>query len=114
MSRREFPAKVRVAAFQRANGSCEACTAKLMPGKIAYDHILPDQLGGEPTLENCACICSACHTAKTSRQDVPSIAKAKRVQQKHLLRKTSSRPLPGSKASGIRKRMDGTVERRNP
>lgn len=112
MSRREFPAKVKVAAFQRANGRCEACTAKLMPGKIRYDHILPDQLGGEPTLENCACICSACHTAKTSRQDVPAIAKAKRIQQKHLLRKTSSRPLPGSKASGWRKPFNRPPERR--
>ena len=30
--RREFPPKVKLAAFQRANGHCENCTAMLMAG----------------------------------------------------------------------------------
>jgi 5-methylcytosine-specific restriction enzyme A len=44
---------------------------------------------------------------------VPRIAKAKRQQRAHLGAKArKSRPIPGSRASGLRKRMDGTVERR--
>jgi 5-methylcytosine-specific restriction protein A len=81
--RREFPAKVRVAAFQRANGQCESCTARLVPGKFAYDHDLPDWLGGEPVLSNCRVLCDACHGAKTAGEDVPRIAKAKRQRAKH-------------------------------
>jgi 5-methylcytosine-specific restriction protein A len=57
MTRREFPPKVRLAAFQRANGHCEDCRARLAPGRFAYDHIVPDALGGEPTLDNCMVLC---------------------------------------------------------
>lgn len=113
MSRREFPAKVRVAAFERAAGHCEGCTARLAVGKFHYDHVLPDALGGEPTLENCAVLCTSCHGAKTAKGDVPQIAKMKRQRASHIgARSSLSRPMPGSKASGLRKRMNGTVERR--
>lgn len=82
--RREFPAKVKVAAFERANGSCEQCTRKLMTGDIHYDHVIPDAMGGEPTLANCAVLCRSCHGAKTSKDDVPAIAKSKRVRRRHV------------------------------
>lgn len=81
--RREFPAKVRVAAFERAKGRCEKCTARLFVGKFIYDHIIPDALGGEPTLENCQVLCSACDDVKTDKNDIPVIAKVKRIRVKH-------------------------------
>lgn len=84
MTRREFPAKVKVAAFKRADDRCDECSAPLMPGRFHYDHIIPDALGGEPTLENCAVLCRSCHGAKTAQEDVPRIAKAKRVAAKHI------------------------------
>jgi len=40
------------------------------------------------------------------------MAKADRVLKKNFGLKPKGRPMPGSKASGLRKRMDGTVERR--
>ena len=113
--RREFSAKVKVAAFQRAAGHCENCTAFLMPGRFAYDHVLPDGLGGEPVLENCAVLCSACHGSKTASGDVPRIAKMKRQRVSHIGAKArTSRPLPGSKASGLKRHFDGTITRREP
>jgi 5-methylcytosine-specific restriction protein A len=81
MTRREFPARVRVAAYQRAGGHCEDCRAPLQVGRFAYDHIIPDGLGGEPTLENCMVLCRPCHGAKTAGADVPKIAKAKRLER---------------------------------
>lgn len=80
MTRREFPAKVKVAAFERAKKRCENCTAPLFPGKFTYDHRIPDALGGEPTLENCQVICSACDGEKTYQFDIPAIAKNKRIR----------------------------------
>lgn len=66
MSRREFPARVRLQAFERANGVCEhidpdgsRCATKLRPGDLFYDHVIPDALGGEPTIDNCQCLCRA-------------------------------------------------------
>lgn len=80
--RREFPKQVKRDAFVRANGHCEGkkCGAFLTLGKYHYDHEIPDALGGEPTLENCVVLCIACHREKTSRSDVPAIAKTKRIR----------------------------------
>ena len=103
--RREFTAKVKVAAYERSKGACEACGGKLHPGRIHYDHVIPDALGGSPTIENCAVLCTACHGAKTTRQDVPSIARAKRLQAKHIGAKGPSR-WPKSK---WKKKVNGEV-----
>jgi 5-methylcytosine-specific restriction enzyme A len=83
--RREFSAKVKLAAFQRCDGLCEMpdCGAKLRPGKFTYDHRVPDQLGGEPTLDNCQVICRECDREKTG-QDAGDIARAKRRERKHV------------------------------
>lgn len=95
MNRREFPDKVKSQAFEHAAGRCESCTAKLFPGNIHYDHVIPDALGGEPTLENCEVLCKSCHGVKTRTKDVPSIAKVKRIAKGHRgIRKRSSFPKP--------------------
>lgn len=84
MSRTEFSAKVRKAAWERCGGKCEGCTAKLFPGKFAYDHDTPDGLGGEPTLENCKVLCTACHSTKTHEHDRHIMQKADNIRKKHL------------------------------
>ncbi len=92
MSRREFPAKVKVAAFERAGGRCEKCTSLLLAGRFHYDHRVPDALGGEPTLENVSVLCASCHQSKTATVDVPAISKADRIRAKHLGAKPKARP----------------------
>lgn len=79
--RREFPAKIKLAAFERAKGRCEKCTARLYPGKFRYDHRIPDWMGGQPTLENCQVLCLNCDGEKTPR-DQHDIAKSKRIIRK--------------------------------
>jgi len=91
--RQEFSRKVMSAAFTRCNGHCEKCTAKLRPGKFAYDHILPDQLGGEPTIENCQVLCASCHAEKTFGSDIPAIRKSDRQRDK--FRGATKRPTRG-------------------
>lgn len=108
--RREFSKAVRIAAWERAGGCCEACARKLFPGDIHYDHRIPDAIGGEPTLENCDVLCRACHGAKTSKADMPTIAKAKRVYARHIGAKAPSRnPMPCGRNSKFKKTMDGRV-----
>jgi len=91
--RREFPAKVTDAAYVRCGGHCESCSAPLRPGKIEYDHILSDGLGGLPTLDNCQVLCTACHSLKTHHSDRPKMAKADRSRKKHFGKRQSSHPL---------------------
>ena len=113
--RREFLGRVKVAAFARANGSCEGCGARLTVGKYAYDHDTPDGLGGLPTLQNCRVLCTgpgSCHSEKTRLVDVPTIAKAKRSEARHLGAKVSQNPLPFGKRSPFKKRIDGSIVRR--
>lgn len=89
--RRPFPAKVMLAAYERAKEHCQECGCPLRPGKFHYDHIIADALGGEPTLENCAVVCTSCHGVKTRTKDQPAIAKVKRVAAKHIgIRKPST------------------------
>lgn len=111
--RRDFPRKVKAQAILRANGCCEECGAKLKVGEADVDHVLPDALGGEPVLSNARVLCKVCHRGKTT-DDIGRIRKADRARDKHTgALRTAYRPIPGSKASGLRKRMDGTVERRS-
>jgi 5-methylcytosine-specific restriction endonuclease McrA len=82
--RQEFSEKVKVAAFERARGRCERCTALLAgSNRPQYDHSTPDAVDGPPTLANCVVLCRNCHGRKTSEKDVPEIAKTKRIRAKH-------------------------------
>lgn len=111
MSRREFPKAVMRDAFLRANGACEGCGARLSAGKIEYDHAIPDALGGEPTLDNCQVLCRPCHSAKTGKQDIPAIAKTKRIRDRERGIRRPSR-FPGARTSRWKKKMDGSVVQR--
>jgi 5-methylcytosine-specific restriction endonuclease McrA len=85
MTRRNFPKSVIVAAIKRATKEnvvyCEGCGLPCRSWDI--DHIRPDGLLGEPTLDNARLLCKVCHGTKT-KDDVKRIAKAKRQEAKHL------------------------------
>lgn len=82
MPRRDFPRKVKAAAIARAAGHCEKCRAVLKPGEGEVDHILPDILGGEPTLTNAQVLCRVCHAEKTAT-DIRRTRKADRQRDRH-------------------------------
>ncbi|WP_066923084.1 HNH endonuclease signature motif containing protein [Methylobacterium sp. CCH5-D2] len=90
MPRREFTKATQRAAFKRANGQCEGvlhtglrCEAVVEPGRVEFDHVIPDALGGDNSLENCAALCRLCHRAKTTK-DQGRIAKADRQSDRHI------------------------------
>lgn len=102
-ARREFSRKVRAAAHLRSGGCCEACGARLKLGEGEYDHVLPNELGGEPTLENCKLICRVFHKAKTA-DDIRRIRKADRQRDRHTgAMKRSSKPMPYGRDSPFKK-----------
>jgi 5-methylcytosine-specific restriction protein A len=109
--RKEFSDRTRALAFQRANGKCDECGIRLQPGRIAYDHVVPDGLTGDPGLNNCAVLCTTCHREKT-RGDVGRIAKAKRQHARNIGAHKSRNPLPGGKHSPWKRKMTGQVVRR--
>jgi 5-methylcytosine-specific restriction enzyme A len=78
---RAFSAKIQAEAFSRAGGKCESCHGHLKPGQFQFDHKKPYALGGESTLENVQCLCSACHIAK-SQEDIGPMRAADRKAEK--------------------------------
>lgn len=86
LARTEFPLSVKKKAFARAckpdgEPKCEApgCGKVIRAGHLRYEHLQPDGLGGEPTIENCGIWCDVCADKKTFTEDNPRMQKADRV-----------------------------------
>ena len=103
--------------FLAQDGLCPLCGQKLhtkghLPVQFIDEHLQPRWQGGSENIDNRALVCRPCATEKTAAE-APVRAKGLRVRDSFIgAKKSKSRPIPGSKASGLRKRMDGTVERR--
>ena len=113
MTRRSLTRLQRIRVFDDADGICHLCGCKIHSSQDwQADHIIPLGLDGPDTPDNMRPAHVDCHKAKSS-VDKGQIAKAVRQRANHLgIKRRQSRPMPGTKASGVRKRMDGTVERR--
>lgn len=84
--RKEFTKSVKWEAYNRSlkdgKPHCEVCGLKII-GVPEYDHITPDGLGGEPTIDNCQVLCGKCHRHKTHEQDRPVMTKADNQRKSH-------------------------------
>lgn len=111
--RRALSRRDRLAVWEAHKGVCCTCGVEIDGVREPWivEHVRALELGGEDSRENMAPAHEACGIEKT-RDDHARAAKAKRVKARHLGITRPKRPMPGSKASGLRKRMDGTVERR--
>lgn len=87
------------------------CECRISPGRVVFEHVRALELGGEDSDDNIRLTCLPCAGEKT-RKDHRSAAKAKRVKVKHLGLKKSKNPLPGSKGSKWKKKIDGSVVKR--
>ena len=91
--RLEFSPQIKRLAYQRSEGICEChlvpmlrrpkgCGQKLGVGNVFYEHIIPDKLKSDNSLDNCAALCKTCWKEKTSSYDLPTIAKSNRVRDR--------------------------------
>ena len=104
-------------------------TPEQIIGTHDFDHFpIPHAWGGTNHPTNLVPRPREEHRAKTAKKDVPMIAKVKRVAAKSVIVRKSeeevsvepkkgkskwqSAPLPGTKASGIKKSMSGKVSKR--
>lgn len=120
---------------ERAKGMTAAEIIDAFEGQVQFDHGVHVAIDGSNHPTNLTPMLTAAHREKTNKVDIPQIAKTKRIKKQQeefrqrLLAKTGaaddvsistttkrrkwrSKPLPGTKASGVRKRFDGKVERR--
>jgi 5-methylcytosine-specific restriction enzyme A len=108
MSRKEFTRKTKAKGFERSNGLCEKCSAKLKVGEAEFDHVLPCALGGDNSLDNLEVLCRSCHKDKTA-DDVRGIRKADRIRDKRsgAFKKRSS--FPANRNGRFKVKLNGTV-----
>lgn len=111
MTRRRITTKMRVLIFEAAQGVCDICGGKILASdKWEASHRIPLMAGGPDDMSNLFPAHFKCHREQTAKVDIPLVAKVTRIRQKNMGAKAPSRnPLPGSKASGWRRKMDGTV-----
>lgn len=108
----KIPPRVLLRTFLRWNGNCYRCFRTIAPGdRWQCDHIIPICNGGSNAESNLAPICNWCHRAKTA-EDVALKALTYRKRRAHYGLRKPKRPMPGSKASGLKKKFDGTVVKR--
>jgi len=113
VKRKSLSAKIRLQIFQNHKGLCHICGGKVSVGE-AWDveHVIPLAMGGDDNETNWAVAHVKCHREKTV-SDVVGIAKAKRREARHRGSHQSRTPLPFGKRSKFKRKMDGTVVRRD-
>ena len=110
--RRNFTRTTKLAAWKRSDGRCGWCGRKIFPGDgPEYDHIIADEHGGDNSLTNCQVLCINCHKPKT-RADMKVTVRGRKARARHAGADKPSRPMPGSRDSKWKKRVDGTVVER--
>jgi 5-methylcytosine-specific restriction protein A len=119
MRRLEFSAQTKRQAFARSAGICEChripwlkrpdgCDVALVAGGIFYEHITPDAIRPDNSIENCAVLSRTCWRKKTARFDVPTIAKSNHIRDRHIgAVATPQQVIVGSRASGWKNHMRG-------
>lgn len=120
---RIFSKPIKRAALERSGGKCEAkgdlyglpaqitCGASLAYG-VEFDHAILWANSRDSGLGNCVAVCPSCHRYKTAKHDTPLAAKTVRQRDKHAGLRETRNPLPGSKASKWKRKMDGSVVER--
>src|SRR5690349_4585475 len=108
-----IPPRVRVRVFKRFNGICQECQIEITSKRWICDHRTAIINGGENRENNLGPIHEACDKTKTAAD----VAEKSRVYQKtaaHLgVKRRKGRPMPGTRASGIKKPFFGPpIDRR--
>ncbi len=107
----KIPIRVRLRIFEREHGICWLSKRKIMPGELWDIHHGKALInGGEHAENNLFPVLQKPHREQT-KLDVAEKAKVARKRKNFLGIKKPSR-FPGSKTSGWKKRLDGTVVKR--
>ena len=106
------PPRIRVRNFIEFGGICQACGLLIGGKRWITDHRIAIINGGRNCESNLRPIHEVCDKTKTA-EDVAEKSLVYRKVAKNLgVKRRKGRPIPGSKASGLKKSLDGTVTKR--
>jgi len=112
--RERMTAKQKHKMFIAADGICCVCNLPIDPVHEIWDeHVNPLWLNGDNKAENRGPAHERCALTKTAIE-AGIRSKIRKIAQKHFgaKNKPKGRPLPGTKASGLKHKFDGTWEER--
>jgi hypothetical protein len=112
--RRSLSGHSRLKAWERTGGICVVCDQPIdgVRERWIVEHIRALELGGADEIENMGPAHDTCGREKT-RADHARSAQAKRQKIRHLGAAVAVKPLIGSRASPLKRKIDGTVVRRD-
>lgn len=105
-----IPPRVKLRVWHCFGGVCQICFTKI-PSGPEYDHRVAIANGGTNAESNLVPVHPRCHKQKTAT-DVAEKSATYKTQLHHFGIKKPRRPMPGSRASGLKKKMSGEVVRR--
>jgi hypothetical protein len=102
--------RCRLQAWERTDGICVICDRRIGSVRDCWivEHIRALELGGPDEIQNHGPTHEACGRAKT-RGDHARAAEAKRQKLRHLEAAVVARPMPGSRVSALKRKVDGKV-----
>lgn len=108
------PARVKLRVFHRGGKCCAGCGRPLGPAdRKICDHKIALINGGENRERNLQTLGATCCNPNKTAEDVAekSAVYQRAIRHQGFKPKSNWRPMPGTKRSGIRRRMNGRVER---
>lgn len=111
--RKRMTPRRRLEAWERTRGVCVVCERMIdgVRDRWIVEHIRALELGGTDELDNMGPAHEACGRLKT-REDHRRTARAKRQKLAHLGARETKWPLPTSRQGMLKRKVDGTVVRR--
>lgn len=108
--RGSLSARRRLGVWERTGGACVVCGTRIdgVRERWIVEHVRALELGGADELENMGPAHEVCARAKT-REDHTRTARAKRPKTLHLGASVTLRPLPGSRSSPLKRKINGQV-----
>ncbi|MHC2107058.1 HNH endonuclease signature motif containing protein [Methylobacterium sp. CM6246] len=108
--RRSLSGRRRLEVWEKTGGTCILCDRRIdgVRERWIVEHIRALELGGMDDIDNMGPAHEACGREKTL-DDHARAAEAKRQKIRHLGAVVVTRPLPGSRTSALKRKVDGTV-----
>lgn len=108
--RGSLSARRRLQAWERTGGTCVVCGTRIdgVRERWIVEHMRALELGGADELDNMGPAHEACARAKT-REDHARTGRAKRQKALHLGAIVTLRPLPESRSSPLKRKINGQV-----
>jgi 5-methylcytosine-specific restriction protein A len=104
------PDRVRDRVLKKFDHRCAGCGVAITDRRWTCDHVKALINGGENRESNMQPLGDRCCNKAKNRADVAEKAAVYRTRRAYLIRrKPKGRPMPGTIASGVKKKIDGTV-----